>query len=370
MWCKTMGIEDPAGGSQEGWAHIVATYLKYVMYGINCRNTIEPRSKTVEGYAKSINVLFELRGFAEPVDFNDQENSGTVVIHNLKVRETVARQRKELDHKILASLVEIAAASPEDSAERAVLNWVCIGRILGLRAGEYAQKTQSRVEVHTYPDGSQEVKAFKADDFVFYDKNGKRIVDLCEESLDELAWVVVKWRIQKNRQNGQTLKVKADNKNKVLCPVRNLFLAVLRKIKLNHSLSFPVAIYANKGKTPYLTAAKIAEVLRKAVKETYPDILADDLKRYSAHSLRVWAAVLLHEAGKSAEFIQSRLRWRSQAFQLYLRSSDSINQQHQEALQANADAVMALLGENACESLVPSVVSEDESMGEYDDIID
>ena len=40
-----------------------------------------------------------------------------------------------------------------------------------------------------------------------------------------------------------------------------------------------------------------------------------ELSKYSAHYLRVTAAVLLHQAQKDPEYIKIRLRWVSNAFQ-------------------------------------------------------
>jgi hypothetical protein len=83
---------------------------------------------------------------------------------------------------------------------------------------------------------------------------------------------------------------------------------VLRAKRLNQPDDMPVAVCKiKKGKVIYLTGNKIAELLRKAVKEVRPDTTPDKLKRYSAHSLRVWACVLLGEAGKLPDYIKKRL---------------------------------------------------------------
>ena len=58
-----------------------------------------------------------------------------------------------------------------------------------------------------------------------------------------------------------------------------------------------------KGKSIYLIGNKIAELLWKAVKSVCPDTTSEDLKQYYAHSLRVWACVLLDEAGKPPDYI-------------------------------------------------------------------
>ena len=75
---------------------------------------------------------------------------------------------------------------------------------------------------------------------------------------------------------------------------------VLRAKRLNQPDDMPVVVYkTKKGKVIYLTGNKIAELLRKAIKEVQPNTTPDKLKRYSAHSLRVWACVLLNKAEKS-----------------------------------------------------------------------
>jgi hypothetical protein len=77
----------------------------------------------------------------------------------------------------------------------------------------------------------------------------------------------------------------------------------------------------NKGKTFYLTGKRFAELLRKAIWKIHPDITLDNLKKYSAHSLRIWACVLLDKAGKFPEYIKKRLYWLSNSFRFYLRNT-------------------------------------------------
>jgi hypothetical protein len=65
---------------------------------------------------------------------------------------------------------------------------------------------------------------------------------------------------------------------------------VLRAKPMNQSDDMSLMVYkTKKGKVIYLTDNKIAELLRKAIKEVRPDTTPDKLKQYSAHSLRVWA---------------------------------------------------------------------------------
>jgi hypothetical protein len=105
-----------------------------------------------------------------------------------------------------------------------------------------------------------------------------------------------------------------------------------------------VAVYkTNKGKVIYLTGNKIAELLRKVVKKVRPDTTPDELKRCSAHSLWVWACVLLDKAGKLPDYIKKRLHWLGDSFRMYLRDKAIIQHQHVNALLAALQEAMDLI---------------------------
>ena len=56
-------MPDPCG-PDEGYQRVLAIYAKYVINGANCTNKEDTRSKTLEGYLKAVNFLFEKRGFS------------------------------------------------------------------------------------------------------------------------------------------------------------------------------------------------------------------------------------------------------------------------------------------------------------------
>jgi hypothetical protein len=71
---------------------------------------------------------------------------------------------------------------------------------------------------------------------------------------------------------------------------------VLQACQLHQPDNMLVTIYKmKKGKMFYLTGNKIAKLLRKTIRMVRPDTNPDNLKRYSAHLLRVWACVLLEK---------------------------------------------------------------------------
>jgi hypothetical protein len=136
----------------------------------------------------------------------------------------------------------------------------------------------------------------------------------------------------------------------------------------------PVTVYkTKKGKVIYLTGNKIAKLLRKAVKEVWPDTTPDKLKRYSAHSLRVWACILLDKAGKVPDYIKKRLRWLGDSFRMYLRDTAIIQHQHVDTLLAVSQEVMDLIAALPIDVISLSTMMEgmdDPDMHEYADKMD
>ena len=251
-----------------------------------------------------------------------------------------------------------------DSAQHVVFEVVCNGTITGPRAAKYGQKTQSKVEVHEYPSGTPVIKAWLSDDFTFFNKNKRRMRVVDESSLNDVDSMIVKWRIQKNRQNGQPLTIKADLQHPELCPVKNAMRLVLRKLRLKHSLSLPLAIFVNsKNEIKYLTADKVKEVLRAAARRAHPDWTDEMINKISAHSIRVWACVSMHEAGRDPTFIKKRLRWLGDSYLLYLRDTPKTATKHKDSLSEALQAITKL-----CDTL-PEEVVEDTYMGDYADII-
>jgi hypothetical protein len=67
-----------------------------------------------------------------------------------------------------------------------------------------------------------------------------------------------------------------------------------------------MGLFVNKfGIKKFLTGGKIAKVLQSIVKIVHPDLTAEKLNRISLHLGRVWALMLLDEAGMSPAFMTS-----------------------------------------------------------------
>ena len=72
--------------------------------------------------------------------------------------------------------------------------------------------------------------------------------------------------------------------------------------------------------------------LREIATSTYDLTDKEDIQRYICHSLRVGACVLLHAANLVPETIKVRLRWRSDAYIMYLRDTTRLAHAHNMAV--------------------------------------
>jgi hypothetical protein len=373
-WAKIFGIQDPCS-YYEGFIRIVAIYIKYVQCDVNFNNKQVLHSATVRGYAKAVNNLFKLRSFSPPADLSNPNNMTAILLNNILREEDIARQRAPLDNEIIAKLHRTAIASKcEDSVSYLLFDVAALGCYIGLCLSKYAQTTQDKVDHHTYPSGKTVIKAFIANNFIFYDEKKPVVKNLNNDSLQRTRFVKITWRIQKNCQNGQSITLAAEIDRPKICLMRSVMQLVLRAKRLNQPVDMPVAVYkTKKGKVIYLTGNKIAELLLKAVKEVWPDTTPDKLKRYSAHSLRVWACVLLDEAGKLPDYIKKRFRWLGDSFRMYLRDTAIIQHQHVDALLAASQEVMDLIAALPKDVIALSTMTEgmnDPDMHEYSDEMD
>jgi hypothetical protein len=102
------------------------------------------------------------------------------------------------------------ASKCKDSVSDLLFDVVALGRYIGPRLSKYAQITQDKVNHHTYPSGKTVIKAFIANDFIFYDEKKRIIKDLNKNSLQRAHFVKITWRIQKSRQNGESITLAAE----------------------------------------------------------------------------------------------------------------------------------------------------------------
>ncbi len=114
----------------------------------------------------------------------------------------------------------------------------------------------------------------------------------------------------------------------------------------------------------YLTgnSNKIKDTLHSVARVAHPDMPKDDLKRFSSHLGRVWALVLLDEAGTTPNFMKLQLRWMGESYRLYFRDTSILQQKHIYALNKDSNEMQRLLGRNR--DILPNIVPVDDEMGD------
>ena len=129
------------------------------------------------------------------------------------------------------------------------------------------------------------------------------------------------WRYQKNMQNGETKFMARNDRHPNFCAVRAALRIQHRAHAIGNKPRSPVAIYVTKkGQPRLLTNTHMEQLLRRAAKAVYHITSLQHLQRFSCHSIRVGACVMLHCANFTDTEIQFELRWRSNSFKDYLRN--------------------------------------------------
>lgn len=67
----------------------------------------------------------------------------------------------------------------------------------------------------------------------------------------------------------------------------------------------------------HLTARIITKQIQDIIKKVHTFTMEDEISHFSVHSLCIWVAFLLSEAGKDDDYIKDSLHWPSDALQVY-----------------------------------------------------
>ena len=174
-------------------------------------------------------------------------------------------------------------------------------------------------------------------DFEFLDHN-ECIVTLTEVSdIDKIKYVRIRWRKQKNKNNGEKIQFARDRNQPKFCPVLAAARIVLQALRLGIPQDQPLAVFRNnKNDTRFITAKLVSNLLRDAASDVLQiPCNVDSIKLWSCHSLRVTAANVLHRDRMSDLFIQNRLRWKSKSFLMYLHNTFYSASQHNASLKVS-----------------------------------
>jgi hypothetical protein len=353
QWLGKLGFDDD---SLSRWDHataaaMVSTFTHYIANHGNENSSHSKRSATLSaqtliGYARAAEcwcaVVLQLDISNDPNSVSNQGALHPFILELASQRRAWQTPRDKKEAITLAMLEKrqelVLAEWNKNQASflsrpSAVHAFVCLGLFTGSRVGEYGQTKSKRGHFNTIPisadagDWAGMPIAFIRSDFTFWSENGKEIAQTnLERVRKEANEVYIRFRYDKSLNNFTIRKFKRTGHD-FLCPVLASAIIILRANMLKVPSNHPIGAFRLKSKESghvFISNTDVTDELRETCKKTYPDpehYMHLNHSRIMAHSIRVTAAVALHNAGQSYETIAFRLRWSVQSVQHYIRES-------------------------------------------------
>ena len=296
------------------------------------------RVDTAKAYIKAVSDYFKRNQQFNPA----LDKTGAIppeldkVYKEAKRWESMPDRSEALTPEMVEYLYDKGKASHPDSAIAAYADWAVLSLQAGFRISEYAQSHHAQ-SMSIFTPCAKNIdlssKAFIHSDFKFTGNNKSY---LPPNRRFHAQFVHIKWRFQKNGQNGEVIPFARNNKKIKFCAVRAAFRIVKRAERLKQAKHLPLAVSHspnNKVKgLSYLTSTFVDKQMKLAAKHAHGITAVADLKRFTPHSPRVGACVLLHITGQLPDYIKKRLRWKSDTYQDYLRHIDHVASDHVKAI--------------------------------------
>ena len=328
-----MGMRDVClqSYSEQARNYFIACYAVSLFQGQTINGKLI-KLATVRQYLKEVYALFEAR----KCKWHSDDDYIKLVLDSVKSYESVPRRRHMITDGMMHWMIAQANHSGIDSSTAAIVDWTILGRYTGFRKSEFCQSSQhSYTRIDDWPH--RPPLAFIEDDFTFLGSIEQIISTTTLSDFDAILkhvhYVRIRWRKQKNNQNGEEITFARDDDKPNVCPVRAAIRIILRAHRLGVKTYEPIGVSSSNAKRQYITDTRIAALYRKAASVVLRiSSKGKDIKQWSTHSLRVTAANLLYREKHTDSFIQKRLRWRSNTFLDYLRNTIYAATEHSKAL--------------------------------------
>ena len=270
------------------------------------------------------------------------------ILHEYKRWQSIPNRRHPVTLNMLDYLYKRQLHKHSDSYDCALYDWLVLGMHTGHRKSEWCQDTTEFRNSNSFSLSVQKTStAFIAQDFKLSYKPTPQ--ESSPISPLQPNYLEITWRFQKNGQNGQVVSFAHNYKHPHRSPVRAAERILARARRLSHPDDHPLAIFKsasfqNKNKPEsisYIFHSQVEKSLRILAAKVYSISSKSELQKYSCHSLRVGACVLLHSSGAEALTIKFRLRWRSDSFMEYLRNTPKLAAMHTHVLSTtNTDDII------------------------------
>jgi len=296
---------------------------------------------------KTLNLYLTAAGITPRPDPTTLQNRYTFpplladVINEYKKWHHMPNRREPITLPMLEHWRSLAQWAHRDSYQAAFYDWMVIGMHTGCRKSEWCQDTYDYklfTQVALNPDDSS--KAFIASDFTLHNDSTKSNL---ESPIKEFNYVKIRWRFQKNGDNGQTISFAHDQSNPSFSPVLAAQRILERAQRLEVPHNMPIAVFKRPIQSPpapkylFIDHHSVELQFKSCARKILHITKIADLARFTLHSIRVGACVLLHENGADSLLIKSRLRWRSDSFLNYLRNTLFLAKAHAQIILHNAN---------------------------------
>ena len=309
--------------------NIMVAYATFLLTGQNLM-VKSIKVSTVKLYLKAVSDYFyDNKQFNPTLDeIGAQPRRLRAVYHEALRWEQMPNRSEALTVDMVTYLYDTGVESDEDSAASSLADWMILSLQTGFRVSEYAQPCSAihmSIEDSVTKNINGTPKALCASDLFF---SGPHRRPVNKNKRHCAAFVHITWRYQKNMQNGECIPFARNDRNPTFCPVRAAYRIIKRAERLRLNVKRPIAVSRSPNRKrkglSYLTSGFIAKNLQLAAKAAHNITSADDLRKFTPHSPRVGACVLLHQLKKQPDYIKKRLRWRSDTYQDYLRHIDDV----------------------------------------------
>ena len=326
----------------------LALYSVHLATGnsVSCRSI---KAATIEKYIRSVAKFCARSNPRDPrkLEQTHQRLAPAIqsVINEVQRWEDIPNRREPFTIEMLRYMIELRDSQPhihdQDSPLAAMIDWSSAGLYDGFRLSEWAQPNGHFGLDNPHLNKKDATCAFCINDIRFLsdDKISVPIAQIIKlaPSSRSVGRTFLKYRTQKNGKNGEERQHTRNHSPTAPCHVTSCMRIVQRFVRLvGHRHHVPICVYRHEnGATRYLTASVIESTFRTAAAHVYKlDPVRDSahLSRWSAHSLRVGACVILHGMGFTDTQIQFLLRWSSNAFFVYLRNIAGLAHKHNRAL--------------------------------------
>ena len=250
--------------------------------------------------------------------------------------EKMPNRSEPMTPEMVQFLYNLGQNSPFNSAIAAYADWAVLSLHAGFRISEYAQTHSAQhmsldKQISLNLDGTS--KAFIASDFKFL---GPHCRPLAKNKRVTEPFVHITWRFQKNGNNGEEIAFARSDSHPYICPVKAAYRIIKRSENLRQQAHLPIAVCISPNKKlaskSYLTSSFVAKMLKFSATKVHGLTAKEDLKKFTPHSPRVGACVMLDMLRHKPDFIKKRLRWASDSYRDYLRHIPTVASAHTEAI--------------------------------------